>query len=374
MFSLNLNIRNFFYNYKGGMTILTAIFLHIIFLVLGMIIEVSHIFFMKTVLHSMIDRSLVHAATQIMNEGNGNNRKKLKGGDILCRIKNTWNMSFRNELRDNGFVNDIDDIVRSTSLDIVVVPQNEGYSISAISRYKIPLKFCTFIPWYTNSRHIVMPITSSVKVNSQTDARLDMMIVLDVSRSMESFFDSSITKIDMAIKSINAMLEEVKLIPDVNNVVQSGLVTFSNKIEEFFLLEWGVSHLQRKIKYLSKFGVSTNSTPGLKYAYNQIFDMQGMRQHCNTEDANYKKIIVFMTDGENLSTKEDQQSLYYCNEAKKRGAIVYAIGIRVIRSHEFLRACASPNSFYLVENPHSMYDAFSHIGKDIVTKRIWYDK
>ncbi|PWL04442.1 hypothetical protein DJ468_02100, partial [Candidatus Liberibacter asiaticus] len=132
--------------------------------------------------------------------------------------------------------------------------------------------------WDTTSRHIVMPITRSVKVNSQTDARLDMMIVLDVSRSMESFFDSSITKIDMAIKSINAMLEEVKLIPDVNNVVQSGLVTFSNKIEEFFLLEWGVSHLQRKIKYLSKFGVSTNSTPGLKYAYNQIFDIQGMRQ------------------------------------------------------------------------------------------------
>ncbi|XCD42595.1 VWA domain-containing protein [Candidatus Liberibacter asiaticus] len=137
----------------------------------------------------------------------------------------------------------------------------------------------------------------------------------------------------MAIKSINAMLEEVKSIPDVNNVVQSGLVTFSNKIEEFFLLEWGVSHIQKKIKYLSKFGVSTNSTPGLKYAYNQIFDTRKRkRQHIAKGHDDYKKYIIFLTDGENSSPNIDnKESLFYCNEAKRRGAIVYAIGVQVTR-------------------------------------------
>ncbi len=54
---------------------------------------------------------------------------------------------------------------------------------------------------------------------------------------------------------------------------------------------------------------------------------------------------------------------------------MYTSGIRIIRSHEFRSTDTATNRVYTSsKHDHSKYDAFSHIGKDIVTKRIWYDK
>ncbi|ACT57306.1 VWA domain-containing protein [Candidatus Liberibacter asiaticus] len=368
-----LNIRNFFYNCKGSISILTAILLPVIFIVMGLVIETSHKFFVKAKLHYILDHSLLYTATKILNQENGNNGKKQKNDFSYRIIKNIWQTDFRNELRENGFAQDINNIERSTSLSIIIDDQHKDYNLSAVSRYEMPFIFCTF-PWCANSSHAPLLITSSVKISSKSDIGLDMMMVLDVSLSMNDHFGPGMDKLGVATRSIREMLDIIKSIPDVNNVVRSGLVTFSSKIVQTFPLAWGVQHIQEKINRLI-FGSTTKSTPGLEYAYNKIFDAKEKLEHIAKGHDDYKKYIIFLTDGENSSPNIDnKESLFYCNEAKRRGAIVYAIGVQAEAADQFLKNCASPDRFYSVQNSRKLHDAFLRIGKEMVKQRILYNK
>ncbi|AKK19665.1 VWA domain-containing protein [Candidatus Liberibacter africanus] len=369
-----LKIKRIFHDFIGSVSILSAIIFPIILIVTGIIVELSNILYVKEEIRSILDRSLLYTASQITGELSSTTATPI-ARDVQCKIKDIWQKAFYNELYQNGFAEYVDDLINSTSFSVVSNYINKSYNLIAVSRHRVPFKFYNFASWYANrvnSGHNLILITSSLQVSLQNDVGLDMMIVLDVSRSMMNYLSSCKKKIDLAKECIHIILNSLKCISDVKNVVRTGLVTFAEKIMESIPLDWGIKHLKRKMDNFNM-GYSTNSTPGLEYAYNQIFGLQTQRIFL-AENSYYKKFIIFVTDGDNSREKENEKSLYYCNEAKKKGAIIYSVGIRVLKARDFLKKCASPDQFYFVEDSNSMHDAFLQIGNDMTEKRIWYDK
>ncbi|ONI60245.1 vWA domain-containing protein [Candidatus Liberibacter solanacearum] len=366
----SFDTQKFLRNNTGSIAIFTVFVLSCSLVAILMAIELSHIFFVKTELNAILNHSLMYTAQHVvMDSYNG------KSTDI----HHVWENDFRKELQESGFEQDVDDVVRSTSLNIIAGSGKHDYNISATSKYKIPFKIYNAIHQGGHYGYTIMLLTRSVVIDHDFEG-IDMMIVLDVSDSMTDhmswfdFFTNNRTRLYVAKRSINELLNKISLIPDVNNVVRSGMVTFDSSIKQTFPLAWGIKNLQKGIENI-KIGMATNSTYALKYAYDTIFSDKELHAHQTKKRSEYKKYIIFVTDGSNTRPQNDIDSLYYCNKAKKEGAMIYAIGIQTTdRANNFLWACSSPNGYHRIEYSKSMYDLFSNIGKDMNKKRLWYNR
>ncbi|WP_354688025.1 vWA domain-containing protein [Candidatus Liberibacter africanus] len=362
-----LKIQNFFRNHAGGFSLLTAILLPIVIISIGIAIELFHIFYAQVEMHSIIDRALLNTALELA---------KKKNRFIVGRtVPEIWKNNFYNELVMDGFSTEIDDVMQSISLRYDSLYDTKN--ISVVSQYKVPFNACSLIPLCKNNYgYVTVPITSSMKISYVNENEADIMFVLDVSYSMGIIPDGdSKTRLDIAIKNISDILHNLQKYVNVDKVIRSGLVTFSTYIVDTIPLEWGVRGIEQKIPDI-RLVYDTNSTPGLKYAYNQIFDENEEFLHHSRGHDDYKKYIIFLTDGRNNDPEQNIHSKWFCNEAKKKGAIVYVIDINETDPYavNFLKTCASPGQFYFVENSNSMHNAFVKIGNDMTEKRIWYDK
>ncbi|MEG8098838.1 VWA domain-containing protein [Candidatus Liberibacter brunswickensis] len=357
---------------KGSISLLTAIILTAIIFSIVMAVECSHAFWMKIEIHSILDRSLLNVATQIKNVP-GDDQYKNKTKDMIRR---NWYVDFRNELITNGFIKEADDLINSTSL--FISQEDNRYNLVATSQYKMPLNFLTFFPSFKDIGHIKVPVISSIKINYDINYGMDIMIVLDVSGSMKIILPPKIPekRIDVATKYIISMLDNMGKKIDVNNFIRSGLVTFSDKIVEIVPLSWGIKNVRSKIKNVIVEG-GTNTTPGLRYAYNEIFSLKEVASHLSKGHNTYKKNIIFLTDGDNNTLGSNYDSLKLCKAAKEQGAVIYAIGIQIDSetANKFLEHCASQNGFFKVKDLLSdMSSAFTLIRKDMLKKNLLYDK
>ncbi|WP_354688026.1 vWA domain-containing protein [Candidatus Liberibacter africanus] len=364
-----LKIQNFFRNHAGGFSLLTAILLPIVIISIGIAIELVHIFYSKVEMHSIIDRALLNTALELA---------KKKNRFIVGRtVPEIWKNNFHNELVMDGFSTEIDDVMRSTLLS--VDSPYDTKNLSVVSKYKVPFDVCSLIPLCKNKYdYVTVLVTSSMKIGIPKNFGMDMMVVLDVSKSMVSLMPPkrTITRIEVVKTELNAMLKRIEKISNVKNVVRTGLVTFADKVVESLPLDWGIKRLVKSMRNM-KFGINTDSTPGMQYAYDQIFDKKATSEHRSRGHEKHKKYIIFLTDGENNSMDSDFKSLSICNMAKEQGAIIYTIDIQYAkeRAEKFLKNCSSPDHFYLITDLSlDMHNVFSNIGQDIIKNHILYDR
>ncbi|HWM47801.1 MAG TPA: VWA domain-containing protein [Xanthobacteraceae bacterium] len=136
-------------------------------------------------------------------------------------------------------------------------------------------------------------------------------------------------------------------------------------------LSYDWTALKDRIEAMQPAG-NTNTTIGLEWAWHSL--SQGDPLNAPAEDANYqyKKVIIFLTDGVNTenrwtqtSSRIDERMQLACDNAKADGVTIYTV--RVIDGNEqLLKYCASSSDkYYGISASNQLVDAFAKIGTNL---------
>ncbi|ADR52348.1 hypothetical protein CKC_02995 [Candidatus Liberibacter solanacearum CLso-ZC1] len=350
-----IKIRNFFQNKRGIITITSAIIFPLIIILMAIVFEMSNIYLEKERLQAVIDRALLDTVTMI----------KLKNIEDVVKnvgpVNTIWTKNLKYELEHSDFSSDVQNVIDDTSMKLESDSNFKTLSITAISQYKMPFKICNIHLLCPKNKYVTVPVLSSMKIGRNEGSDIDLMIVLDVSSSMDDNFmkpeEAPCSRLEVAKKSIRKMLEDFRKVPNYANVFRTGSVGFNDMVQFPMPLKRGLKRIYNDIKKYRAFG-STNSYVGMKYAWEQLY---GNPQ--DTKDR--KKIVIFLTDGENMIINATRKTIELCNDMKKKKAVIYSIALAV-DNKEVLQGCSSSGNVYAADDAQSLVQAYSLIGKDVM--------
>lgn len=358
-----IKIKNFFQNKRGIITIISAIIFPLILIFMAIVFEISNIYLTKERLQSIMDRALLNTMTTIKFMNIEDVYKKFDA------INTIWTKNLKYELEHSDFSTDMHDmhnVIYGTHMKYDVVTAGfKRLAITVRSQYQVPFKICNIHSLCPKNKYV--RVFSSMEIGRDEGSYIDLMIVLDVSTSMgENFMPFPhlpCSRLEVAKKSIRKMLADLRNVPNYANVFRTGSVGFNLTAQFEMPLERGIKRIYDGIKQYQPYG-GTNSFAGMKYANEQLYG--------NTQDTkDRKKVVIFLTDGQNSFYDYTTATIALCNDMKKKKAVIYSIALAIAPS-DVLKGCSSSGNVYVANDVDDLFQAYSLIGKDIMKLGLRY--
>lgn len=208
---------------------------------------------------------------------------------------------------------------------------------------------------------VTVPTASRVVFDKQDGAAVSLFLVLDKSGSMHG--QGKIGTLKIAIAEMAAQFE--KNDPEAK-FVRTGAVSYNHERQAATGLAWGASHVNAYAQLLEAEG-GTSSTDAVATALQAINRVEEAELHGERNGQTPRKVMVFMTDGNNNRSADDQATRALCSQAKASGVEIYSIAFKApVRGQQLLKNCASSvETYFDAQNRQQLVDAFVKIGADV---------
>ena len=218
--------------------------------------------------------------------------------------------------------------------------------------------------------------TSSVATYGQAHVNpVSISFALDVSGSMGWAASDGQIKIDALKDSVNQMFLDIEAEVDdptaLSRTMRTGMSAYHTGLRTSEHMAPGWRNVNNAVDNLWANG-GTNSTPSMKFAYNQIIQDRAIRKQKNEAD-NVREFVIFMTDGNNNQNIWDTNTLKVCSQMKTAGIEVFTVAFAApLKGQNLLKACATQEEghYFDAANGAAFRDSFKKIGQEIVEKGV----
>ncbi len=202
-------------------------------------------------------------------------------------------------------------------------------------------------------------VETEIGLTTESKEPLSMILVLDKSGSMG--WNNRMPTLKTAVAGMAQQLATAD--PD-EKYVRMGVV-FYNTSPTSLTMDWGTTTTNNLVQAVSP-GGGTNSSGAMNTAVNHLFGDNESLQHSSKNNGNPRKVILFLTDGDNNHSSYDTATINECNRAKMNNNIeIYAIAFEAPPGGQALMGnCASsPDHYFNSQNSAELIAAFSEIAE-----------
>ena len=204
---------------------------------------------------------------------------------------------------------------------------------------------------------------TAVNLSKPGEQSFSMFLVLDRSGSMG--WQNRMTALKAAIDGMTTQFNTLD--PD-KKFVRTGAVGYNHQTAIPIQIDWGSAHVNGYTQALNADG-GTNSSGAMQVAYDALSGTQEADIHATRNEVIPRKIIVFMTDGNNNRGQYDRDTLNHCDNAKSLEQVkIYTIAFQApVRGQTLLQECASsPGHYFKADNANELMEVFRNIGDAVV--------
>ena len=202
-------------------------------------------------------------------------------------------------------------------------------------------------------------VESEIGLTTKSKRPLSMLMVLDKSGSMGE--DNRMNSLKTAVASMTETLNESD--PD-RKYIRTGTVFYDTKASPLSI-GWGSNASNDAVQAQSSYG-GTDSSLAMRRAVNRLHGHSEEHKHAKRNSGNPRKVILFLTDGNNNRTISDTKTINACNKAKTNDNIeIYTIAFQApSRGQKLLRNCAtSAEHYFNSTNSAELIAAFEKIAE-----------
>lgn len=358
---------------SGNFTITTAILLPMLFMAVGLAVDISTLSRKREQLQNAVDSAALAATSAMVNNGMSETLAKALAVSMV-----------KGQMTASG---ETVNLPTSTVTISQTAPNSHSniYTAKVVTTYNVPLSGFQVLLGFTSSR-----ITAVGSAQSEIEKKnpISMYLVLDRSGSMQwvtSVVDTTRTSCDnyyeanwpnatwqspCYVKKIESLKTAVKALSDqldandpTNEYVRVGAVSYNTAIQTPQALSWGTTNVKTYVNALTATG-GTNSAPGMQQAYQSLNSPSEDQVHQAKNGGTPSKFILLMTDGANDNTNNDATTLSWCTTAKNAGMKIYTVAfVAPNRGKQLLASCSSGTEYYFeASNVPQLIAAFQTIG------------
>lgn len=358
---------------SGNFTITTAILLPMLFMAVGLAVDISTLSRKREQLQNAVDSAALAATSAMVNNGMSETLAKALAVSMV-----------KGQMTASG---ETVNLPTSTVTISQTAPNSHSniYTAKVVTTYNVPLSGFQVLLGFTSSR-----ITAVGSSQSEIEKKnpISMYLVLDRSGSMQwvtSVVDTTRTSCDnyyeanwpnptwqtpCYVKKIDSLKTAVKALSDqldsndpTGEFVRVGAVSYNTAIQTPQALSWGTSNVKTYVNALTATG-GTNAAPGMQQAYQSLNSPSENQVHQAKNGGTPSKFILLMTDGANDNANNDNTTLSWCTTAKNAGMKVYTVAfVAPDRGKQLLASCSSGTEYYFeASNVPQLIAAFQTIG------------
>ncbi len=212
----------------------------------------------------------------------------------------------------------------------------------------------------------IVATESTVSYDGHVSEPVSLDLVLDVSGSMNWS-----GKIGTLRTAATHLLDKLGTADPDGIYVRTGLVTYYSQIRETVPMDWGIDHTRSVVQDLYASG-GTASTTAVDLAGGWLTSGAEQTAHeaqpvHEGEEFELHRFMIFMTDGDNNYSADDDATEDLCDDLKADGVEVFTVAFQAPSGgRELLEYCASSEEHYFdADNSADFLAAFEEIGDRI---------
>ncbi|MBL0849130.1 MAG: VWA domain-containing protein [Candidatus Liberibacter ctenarytainae] len=358
--------KKYLYNDSGGFGILTAIILVCLITAVAALVNISEVRSNQIALQQSMDSALISSYSNI---------KSLKLSDLKSS-EDKLMIIIRSHLGNNLFhffsQKDSQQILDNLILKITKKGAR-SYQITLDDKVTMPIHaFYHFIHlFHDGAEGILISARSSVLYNTFTIPPTSLMMVIDSSSSMNIRLDlpdlsAPKTRMDVVKSTTRRLLDTLHSNSKNKEILRAGAITYNEKVDREFPLRWDIKTLKRDMNSIQVAG-RTNSFPAMELAKQRLFSAEEGMEHRRKGHGEYKKDVIFLTDGKNTIPDSDKKTITICDSIKAQKGTIYVILLSLPPTEVHRKCASSPDKIYKADakNIVQIQKAFDLIGEDI---------
>lgn len=282
-----LKLKTFLADQRGGVAIVLALSLLPIVFAVGAAVDYSRVAHSKSRISDALDAAVISAARSLADGAKADFKLKREFSDFF----------FANLEGRMGF---------SNRVSVVDFKADEAKGkVSASASSQVPMIFMQLI----GKRNVRVSTASQVEYKIANGSGMSMFLVLDKSSSM-----AYKRKIGHLKTAVWKMVEEFRILDPDHKLIRVGAVAYSSFAHLPILpITWGGEEARRFTNRLFAAG-GTASSGAVTIAYQQLTDPAEAEAHRSKNGQKHRKVMVFLTDGENNRNGEDEKTLASCTK------------------------------------------------------------
>lgn len=333
-------VRRVFRSEDGAILPIAALLLPVLVLTAAVSIEYSRTSSAVSGMQNVVDAALMAAAVHVDDQDLGNDP-----GKITAELQDTFNRFMQANLSASG--------IKSVTVDRLEYDSQTG---SVVANVSFDLGFAFYpIDDVATRNHAV---ESSIGLRAKTISPISMMFVLDKSGSMRG------TRIAALKVAVDSLTQSFIASDPETKYVRTGVSFYDSSKRTSTKPDWGVENVKTITAGINA-GGGTNSSGSMSYALAQLTGNREEIQHSSRNSGDPRKVILFLTDGNNNRSQYDTKTLKSCQKAKAREIDVYAVAFQApSKGRALLKACATSEEHYFDANSaNELIAVFSEIGQ-----------
>ena len=338
-------------NEGGNFAMLAGILLPVTIVAGSLVVDTTNTVSMKTQLQNAVDSAALATATRLYQEEN-----------LSVADAKAFAASFlKGQLSEN--VDTFDDFTYTP--DIKVTPVNiNGRTIWQVSIEVTGSQDSSPMSRLMGRDKLSVSVGGKSESGSETtQGSISMALVLDQSGSMDWELDGQ-KKINVLKKAVFGLIDQFKKVDPNKEYIRLGSVAYNSQLSGKKNMTWNINAVHSFVGGLNATG-GTDSTDAFKWGYQKVVSLTENTEHKAKTGQDPKKIIVFMTDGDNNYASADSSTKILCDQAKDDNITIYTIAFAApTRGQQLLSYCADkPEHYFDAKNSQDLIDAFENIGK-----------
>lgn len=340
MNTIKHHLRSLTRNEDGTIAMMFALCLLPIVFAAGAAVDYTRISHTKAIVSQALDAAVIATAKSLS-----------EGAKADAKLEQEFNDFFYANLEGRtGF---------SDSIRVVSFKADEDSgSVEATVDSDVPMTFMQLI----GKQEITVPTASQVVFDIADGSAVSMFLVLDKSGSM-----AGQNKINDLKDAVSRMNDQFKINDPDKKYVRVGAVAYDSSTKPELPITWGGDAANSYTKALYAQG-GTASSGAMSIAYNRLTNPAEEAAHTGKNGQKSRKVIVFLTDGNNNRSVDDVNTKQTCTQAKNQNVEVYSIAFKApVRGQQLLKFCASTTDHYFdAQNRQDLIKAFEEIGAAVV--------
>jgi len=338
-------------NRDGNFTMMAGIMVPVLFLAGSFALDTTNALSMKSHLQNAVDSTALATATRLYNEPN-----------LSIADAQAFAVSFLQGQveEDKSAFADF-----SISPNVTVTPTyNNGDTVWRVAIAVTGTQAST--PMARLMGRDTMSVNVAGNAESGTESKkgsVSMALVLDRSGSMDWKLDG-VKKINALKTAVFGLIQEFKTADPKKEYVRLGAAGYNSALTGKERMTFKINRIHSFVGGLNAEG-GTDSTDAFAWGYAKVTSPTEISEHVAKTGQVPKKVIVFMTDGDNNYYSADTSTKILCDEAKADGVTIYSIAFDAPdRGKELLSYCANSLDHYFdAKNSAELIAAFKDIGK-----------
>ena len=332
---------SFICDVAGNIAPLFAVLTIPIFFAAGSMVDYSMFINNRDKVVSAADAAIIGAAAKVGQEGNLEDRE-----DTLERLTAEIEPFIRANL----------DVYEALNLNIENIDYNtDDYMVDLQVTFAHPTSFMQL----AGINQLETTVNTAVQIGKAQETPFSMFLILDESGSMNSN-----GRMDALKTAVSEMSSQFELADPEHKFIRLGAVSYDNKTSAPIGFQWGSLHANAYTQNLVANG-GTDSSGAMGIAHNSLSGNAEAEIHATKHDITPRKLIVFMTDGNNNRVISDTETIDHCDNAKSLENIeIYSVAFQApARGQQLLANCASTSEHYFeADNASELIEIFKQIG------------